>query len=224
MKTFLFAIIVFCLLTGGIFYPLSDKKENNKSVNIYYPVDKKVSLIYESSFGEATLRFIKVNNKLICKNEGIKFKYEQTIEINENGVYVDSTYQYFKIFLFISKEKAFTYSKPLLRLPSPLTPGTVWEWEGKEYAEDDTSNVKITGKVFEKEIMETKAGSFDAIKVETVISNSTSTNNTVTEWYAENVGLVKAKIKIDGGGLMGFIRDVMGYGDIEFVLKEIKTE
>ena len=40
----------------------------------------------------------------------------------------------------------------------------------------------------------------------------------------KGLGLIKAKIIIDGGGVMGLLRDVLGYGTLEFELAEIRTE
>jgi hypothetical protein len=73
-----------------------------------------------------------------------------------------------------------------------------------------------------KESVKTRAGTFEAIKLESVVEGSSSEKNIITEWYAEGVGLIKAKIIIEGGGVMGFLRDVLGYGTIEFELKEIR--
>jgi hypothetical protein len=42
--------------------------------------------------------------------------------------------------------------------------------------------------------------------------------------YAEGIGLIKAKVIIEGGGIMGFVRDVLGYETIEFELKEIRKQ
>jgi hypothetical protein len=36
--------------------------------------------------------------------------------------------------------------------------------------------------------------------------------------------MIKAKIIIEGGGVMGFLRDILGYGTIEFELKEIRKQ
>jgi hypothetical protein len=51
------------------------------------------------------------------------------------------------------------------------------------------------------ESVKTKAGTFDAIKLESNIEGSNSKNE-VTEWFVEGIGLIKAKIIIDGGGMM----------------------
>jgi hypothetical protein len=37
----------------------------------------------------------------------------------------------------------------------------------------------------------------------------------------EEIGVIKTKIIIEGGGVEGVLRDILGYGTIEFELKEI---
>ena len=95
-------------------------------------------------------------------------------------------------------------------------------WEGDEYSDGDMNKVKVTGKALDKEFVITNAGRFEAIKLESVIEGSANAKNRVTEWFAEGIGLIKAKIIIEGGGVMGFLRDLLGYGTIEFELKEIR--
>lgn len=112
----------------------------------------------------------------------------------------------------------------MLRFPLPLFPGKVWESEGIQYSDDETSKVKISGKALSKEYIITKAGKFEAIKIESIIETSSDTKNEVTQWYAEGIGLIKVQIVINGGGLMGVLRDLLGYGTIEFELEEIRKE
>jgi len=103
-------------------------------------------------------------------------------------------------------------------------PGKEWKWEGEQYSDGDTSRVKVTGKVICQEFVMTKAGRIEAIKLESLVEDSDNVKNRVTEWYAEGIGLIKAKIVIEGGGVMGFLRDLLGYGTIEFELKEIRKQ
>ena len=105
-----------------------------------------------------------------------------------------------------------------------MTPGMEWKWEGDEYSDGDTNKVKITGKVLDKEFVVTKAGRFEAIKLESVVEGSGNAKNNITEWFVEGVGLIKAKIVIEGGGMMGFMRDLLGYRTIEFELTEIRKQ
>jgi hypothetical protein len=206
---------------------LSDASLNEEKTlaisNSYFPVNNSIELVYKSSFGECITTYTHDGGLTISSSEADDFEYRQAMSIKEDGIYVTETYQFLKIFLFINKEATSTYEKPLLRFPLPLIPGTEWKWEGEEYSDGEKYNIHITGKVLATESIKTKAGKFDAIKLETIVESSSETKNKVTEWYAEGVGLIKAKIIIDGGGFMGFMRDLLGYGTIEFELEEIKN-
>jgi hypothetical protein len=223
MLKYLIVNLLFIVLVSEISgsSPCSDAGE--KSGSNFFPTNRNISLIYNSSFGHTISKFYNTDDFLISGNEGDRFKYIQKIFITETGVYVNEVYQYFKVMIFISKEKLFTYNKPVLRLPLPLVSGKSWDWEGEEYSDGDTSVIKLSGRVLDKELVSTPAGNFESIKVETKISSSSGSENNIVEWYVENIGIVKAIISINGGGLMGMIRKVMGYAKIEFELKEIKN-
>jgi hypothetical protein len=213
-------LIFFILLRNVLF-----ANENRVIIsNSYFPADNNITLIYESSFGESITKYYQDGEFTVCLSQADKFKYKQTLIIKNDGVYVKETYQYLKIFLFIKKESSFTYGRPLLRFPLPLSPGMQWSWEGDEYSNGDTNKVKVTGKAIDKEFVQTKAGRFEAIKLESFVEGSGNSRNRVTEWYAEGIGMIKAKIIIEGGGIMGFLRDILGYGTIEFELKEIRKQ
>ena len=198
------------------------KRNPVQIANSYFPADNTITLVYKSSFGESITNYFHDGEYTVCSSKSDKFKYRQTLIIKDDGVYVRETYQYLKIFLFIKKEATFTYGKPLLRFPLPLSPGMKWEWEGDEYCGGNTNKVKVTGKAVDKEFVVTKAGRFEAIKIESIVEGTDDAKNTVTEWYAEGIGLIKANIIIEGGGFPGLLRDLLGYGTIEFELKEIK--
>ncbi|MDR3667959.1 MAG: hypothetical protein P4L35_14040 [Ignavibacteriaceae bacterium] len=195
----------------------------NKTIsNSYFPENNNITLIYNSSFGESITKYYKDGDFIINSSNADKFKYRQNLIIKDDGIYVNETYQFLHVLLFITKEETFTYNKPLLRFPLPLVSGRGWSWEGEEYSKNGTDKIKITGKVLNKESVITKAGTFNAIKLESVVEGSSNEKNRITEWYVEGIGLIKAKIIIEGGGIMGFLRDVLGYGTIEFELKEIR--
>jgi hypothetical protein len=200
-----------------------NKEETPAISNSYFPVNNSIELVYKSSFGECITTYTQDGGLTISSSEADDFEYRQALSIKEDGIYVTETYQFLKIFLFIKKEATSTYEKPLLRFPLPLLPGTEWNWEGEEYSDGETYNVHITGKVFGNEIVITKAGKFEAIKLETIVESSSGTKNIVTEWYTEGVGLIKANAIIKRGGFMGFMRDLLGYGTIDFELEEIKN-
>ena len=198
-------------------------RNSSSTGSLYYPVSKTKTLIYQTSFGESSTKYTFESGLVLSSNESDNFKYRQKLLITDDGVFVKETYQYLKIFLFIKKEAAYSYNKPLMRLPLPLTPGKDWKWTGIEYCNGDSSDISVTGKVFNKEMISTKAGNFETIKVETVIEGSSNSKNTLTEWYAEGIGLIKAIIIIDGSGIMGLVKNLLGYGKLEFELKEIRN-
>jgi len=224
MKSNSIYIISLLFLFAALSNAQSDKEKTVINSKSYFPVNNGITLVYESSFGESITKYFQKGEFTISSSESDKFKYRQTLMIKEDGVYVKETYQFLKIFLFIKKEATFTYGKLLLRFPLPLSPGIKWKWEGEEFSDGDMNKVKVTGKALDKEFVMTKAGRFEAIKLETIVEGSSSSKNRVTEWYAEGIGLIKAKIIIEGGGVMGLLRDLLGYGTIEFELKEIRKQ
>ncbi len=224
MKSKSVYIISFLLFILSTSIDSSDKNISKIFSNAYFPANNGKTLIYESSFGESNTKYYQDGEFIISLSQGEDFKYKQTLTIKEDGVYANETYQYLKVFLFIKKEATVTYSKPLLRFPLPLSIGEEWIWEGEEYSDGDANKVKVSGKVLGKEYITTKAGKLEAIKIETIVESSNDAKNIVTEWYAEDLGLIKAKIIIDGGGVMGFLRDVLGYGILEFELAEIRIQ
>jgi len=202
----------------------SEKEETALNVNSYFPVNNDITLVYMSSFGECITHYTQDGGLTISSSEADNFEYMQAMSIKEDGIYVTETYQFLKIFLFIKKEATSTYEKPLLRFPLPLLLDTEWEWEGDEYSDGEKYNVHTKGKVLGNESVITEAGKFDAVKLETIIESSSETKNKVTEWFTEGIGLIKANVKIEGGGFMGFMRDILGYGTIEFELEEIRKQ
>lgn len=220
LKYLLLTLIVVLLLTDLI--PAKDKP-SEISTN-YFPIESNVAMVYKSSFGKAITQYFQDGIFAVSSSEGDDFTYRQIMIIKDDGVYVKETYQYFNIFLFINKEATVTYGEPLLRFPLPLAPGMAWNWEGDEYSDGDTSIVKVSGQVLDTEIITTAAGSFETIKLQTIIEGESGSKNNVTEWYAEDIGLIKAEIVIEGGGMMGFLRDILGYGTIEFELEEIRKQ
>ena len=197
-----------------------------KDVNLigseYFPTDLKKKLIYKSSFGDLELKITDEKNIHQFSYESDKFKYRQKLFVNNKGLFVVETYQKIKLLLFITKEGNYIYDKPLLRVPFPVEVGQEWSWNGIEFVNDESRSVKLKGKAAEFETVNTSAGKFEALKVETTIETSSGSKNIMTEWYAKDIGLVKMHISIEGGGALGFVRDVLGYKSIDFELKKIQ--
>jgi len=188
-----------------------------------FPLSDKKKYIYESSFGDAAIKASLVGSLIETKSEAGNFKYHQKLEMKDEGLFIHQTYQWVKLLLIVKKENRVTYKRPLLRYSFPLYVGKEWSDETIEYVNEDSNKVTVKGKVLSEEFVVTNAGKFTALKIETVVDSYGSSKNIITEWISPNIGLVKAKIEIKGGGIMGLARDILGYGTIEFVLKEIKN-
>ena len=203
----------------------------NKTLNEYttfgkefFPTNLKKTLIYESSFGDLELKVTTDKESYLFSYDSDRFKYRQKLFVDEKGLFINESYQKIKLLLFITKEGKYVYDRPLLRVPIPLQIGQEWTWEGSEFTDDDTHTIKLNGKASKIETITTPAGKFETIKVETTLETSAGTKNIFTEWYAKDLGMVKMLVSIEGGGMLGFARDILGYGTIEFELKEIKDK
>ncbi|MGQ9644199.1 MAG: TapB family protein, partial [Ignavibacterium sp.] len=196
-------------------------KRNFISYKNYFPLNTNNVLVYNSDIGETELTIKYQSEFYISEFRGEDFLYRQKLKISNDGIFVDETYQKIKVLLFINKESRFNYDKFLPRIKYPFIVGQSWHWEGYEFNEEEKYSLKVKSVVDEKNIVTVPAGKFEAIKVITTIESSSGTKNTVTEWYAEDIGIVKMNIKIEGGGLMGILKDVLGYGELNFELKEI---
>lgn len=188
----------------------------------YFPLDKNKVLVYKSDFGETYLTTEKNNDTFISEFKSDDFIYRQKIITSSYGIFVKETYQKIKVLLFINKEASFSYNEPLPRFKYPMEVGQSWSWNGTEFNDTEKNLLKVKSSIVDKENIRVSAGQFQTIKVITEIESESGTKNKVTEWLAKDIGIVKSEIEIQGGGLMGFLRDVLGYGKISFELTEIK--
>jgi hypothetical protein len=214
--------ILFIIIAAATIATAADKSIKKNFSRELFPLSMTTQYIYDSSFGDATIKAFGSNGFIEMNSLADNFKYNQKLIMNDKGIFVNETYQRIKLLLFIKKENKVTYNRPLLRYSFPLFVGKEWNDSATEYIDDDSNKVNLTGKVVLQEDVKTPAGIFNALKLVTTVESETGSKNVVTEWLAEDVGLVKAKIEIKGGGIMGFARDILGYGTIDFVLREIK--
>jgi hypothetical protein len=190
----------------------------------YFPVNKNKTLVYDSDFGDAILKITQEANLTVFSFVGDDFTYRQKLLINDKGVFVNETYQKIKLLLVISKEGTLTYSEPLPRIKFPIEEGMKWNWKGKEYDEDAVHTLDVNSRIEKVEKVKVPAGTFDAIKLITSVKSTKGTKSDVTEWYVKDIGLVKMVAVVEGGGVIGAARDLLGLGEIVFELKEIKTK
>lgn len=199
-------------------------KRNQTPYNNYFPLNTNKILVYNSNLGETELKVEKLSDFYITEFRGEDFIYRQKLQLKDDGVFVNETYQKIKLLLFVNKESKFNYDKLLPRIKYPFIPGQNWQWKGYEMNENEKNSLDINAVVEEKKVITVPAGKFETIKVVTNIESSSGTKNTVTEWYAQDVGIVQMNIKVEGGGLMGFIRDFLGYSELNFELKAINDK
>lgn len=190
----------------------------------YVPYNEKLILVYTSSFNETKSQTDIVNNSVILENKADKFIYRQKFEMHSDGLYITETYQKIKVLLFFKVEKKVTYNKDLLKIPFPVKTGQQWSCDRTEYLDNGDSNkISLVSKCIGAEELKLKAGTFQTMKLETVIKSGDGSTNYIEEWIAPNVGLIKSRIKMTGGGLTGTVRDVLGLGELNFELVEIKS-
>ncbi len=206
----------------------TDNKEFIPAVNIisnaeYFPLNSKKLLLYKSNLGDIKLTVEKEEEIYTSELKSDDFVYRQKLIVREDGVYVKETYQKIKVILFINKESKFSYNELLPRFKFPITPGENWVWKGMEINDDEQNNLVVRTKVIGYEQIKIEAGDYNVIKVVTEVESSSGTKNKVTEWLAKGIGIVKSEVEIQGGGIMGVMRDILGYGKITIELSEIKA-
>jgi hypothetical protein len=189
--------------------------------NEYFPANKNKVLIYESDFGDTELKVSQDANLSVFTFKADDFTYRQKFLVNDQGVFVKETYQKMNLLLIISQEGTYTYSDPLPRIKFPVEAGKEWNWKGKEYNEEDINSLEVTGHIEKIEKIKTQAGTFDALKMVTIVKSSSGTNSKVSEWFVKDIGLVKMVAAVKGGGILGTVRDLLGLGEIVFELKAI---
>ena len=190
----------------------------------YFPILTNKILIYDSDFGDAELKISKNKNLNVFSLESEDFIYRQKLLIDQNGVFVKETYQKINVLFGLTKEGTLTYNEPLPRIKFPFEAGKKWSWKGKEFDDDDTYILDVNSRIDNIEKVTVPAGTFDAIKLVTSVKSTKGTKSNVTEWYAKDVGLIKMIAVVEGGGVIGAARDLLGLGEIVFELKEVKSK
>lgn len=79
------------------------------------------------------------------------------------------------------------YEPPKKYLQNPLVPGFKWQWNGKDYTQQEFAE---DNKVAEFEEITVPAGKFRAMKLVSLVTGAASPM-TRTYWYADGVGLLK---------------------------------
>jgi hypothetical protein len=202
--------------------PAEEKKPPRTFGAEYVTYNPTQTLIYQTTFGETQANVLRKGGITYVTNEADRFRYNQELIVDGEGVRIRQVYQKLKILSFITKENTVTYDRPLLRIPFPLVEGKSWSWKGMEYFDGEKYRLEVEGKVVGTERITVPAGTFDAVKIETNMKSASGSANRIQEWYAQNIGMIRTRVTIQGGGVIGMVRDLLGYGEILFELKKIQ--
>lgn len=221
LKKIFFISFFFCV-------SLFSQVVESKSVSIeygkeYFPLDKNIKLVFESSVGEMVKTIEEKDGLYIVTNKAHNFKYVQTLKEDEEGIYLVKTEQNVNILLIFSKHAEVLYSEPALQIQQPFKIGDTWTWKGYQVkTEEDTTALTITGRALSEEVLNLPAGEFKTLKVEIVVENAEGNKTIFTQWLAKGIGSVKMNVKIDGHGIIQFAMNLLGYDEINSELKEIQ--
>jgi len=158
--------------------------------------------------------------ELVLTFDAGKILYEQQFFKGEDGIYLTRTESHALIFFGTTV----TYPEPVLRLPFPLQVGKKWKWEGFEIAGGDTGRLTIEGEALAEEIVTTSVGEFSCLKIQLKIESEHGSKNTVTEWLAPGIGVVKFHALLEGTGLTAFLQDIFGLDELTFDLTGVEKK
>jgi len=180
----------------------------------YFPLKTDVSYLYDSNAGETEAGVNPNGEEFILTFDAGKISYEQQFFKGDNGIYLTRTES--SAFLFFGTKV--TYPEPVLRLPLPIQIGEEWKWEGFEIANGDTGTLTIKGEALGEEVVKTPVGEYNCLKIQLKIESEHGSKNTVTEWLAPDIGVVKFHAALEGTGLTAFLQDIFGLDELTFDL------
>lgn len=186
-----------------------------KAVKAVFP---RQQVRYSSTFGEVQTDVSTNGTTLQVSNEGERFLYVQSLQEQNDGLYLTRVHQRYKLFGLLTRESITTYKAPLHRFPKELKTGITWNSGTMEYSGGDSALIQLTGRVAGEETIVTKAGTYHAFRLETVFSHPGGEQSKVIDWIAPDAGIVKTTVQLSGDGLMGVLKRFLGYGELTFEL------
>jgi len=186
----------------------------------YFPLNTDVSYLYDSNAGDTEAGVNPNGKELVLTYDAGSISYEQQFFKGEDGIYLTRTES--SAFLFFGTKV--TYPEPVLRLPLPLQVGKKWKWEGFEIVDGDTGRLTIEGEALAEEIVTTPVGEFSCLKIQLKIESEIGSKNTVTEWLAPGIGVVKFHALLEGTGLTAFLQDLLGLDELTFDLTGVEKK
>ncbi len=185
----------------------------------YFPFDTEKIYHFDSNVGDTQAEFKSFEDGVILTFDAPNMEYRQTLVKETNGVFLKRT----EVNAFIFFGNDIRYVEPVLRIPIPLKEGASWEWHALETEDEDTTKLVIRGEVLGTEKIFTKLGEFDCVKIRQHVKSENGSDNTLTEWFAPKVGLVKSHAVLEGTGITGFIQSIFGYDEVTFELVAVEN-
>jgi hypothetical protein len=188
----------------------------------YFPLEENQVLLYKSNFGPTKYTLIKTGEEYTQEYKSDKFFSTQNIKLIDNSVFIMSMEQEVDVLLFITHGISVTYNEPALILPLSLELTEEWIWKGVEYIDEKIDTVTITGRLAGFEEISCKAGIFNCLRFDYVISKSSGKVTKFSEWREKDIGIVKLTADVSQKGFAGMMINLLGYDDIYFELEKIE--
>ena len=187
------------------------------SLREHFPLGDGLVWRYASNLGEVNSRVIVEGDRVTVDTRSPRLDIIQNYRLAPEGILLASVES--ETFLYSSRR---TYHPFLLRFPAEVEVGRTWEWEGKEVV-DRKSIVtsRVEGTIEGRETVRVPAGQFDCLKVRVTTASDDGTFSSSIQWLASGVGIVRAEIGIEAGGLSGLIISLLGFDTYSLELLEM---
>lgn len=186
----------------------------------YFPLNPELLYKFDSSLGSTKAEFEQQGEQVVLTFDAPSISYQQSLMKSDTGIMLTRTKT--SAFLFFGND--ISYAEPVLRIPFPLNLDDTWEVEGLETEGGDTTLLKIRGKVLGEELVMTEYGNFVCLKIQQQVSSEGGSSNTLTEWFAPHIGLVKSHAVMEGSGITGMLQDVFGLDEVTFQLVSVEKK
>jgi hypothetical protein len=224
-KFFTVFILLLIAATGytAELFPLIGNNTSEKiSIEKYFPLDENLVLQYDSNFGKTNYKTKKSGIEFIQEYASDEFFSAQNVRVIGNSVFITRMEQEVDVFLFVSHRISVKYNEPALLLPLSLAINEEWSWQGIEFIEENIDTIQIAGKLIGYEEIDCKAGKFNCLRFDYVISKSSGKVTRFTEWREKDIGIVKLTADVSQKGFAGMMISLLGYDDIYFELEQIE--
>ncbi len=173
----------------------------------HFPLEENLGWRYNSNLGEVKSTVIVENERLTIDSRSRRLDIVQNYILAPEGVFLTSAES--RAFLYFSRR---TYHPYFLRFPAEIPIGRTWEWKGKEVMDrKKIVESRAQGVIEGREKVTVPAGEFDCLRVTVETVSDDGTVSSSTQWLAPRVGIVKAEVEIEAGGISGLLISLLGF-------------